>query len=109
MNAVVEPMRAPVARPVAQAMVVRVVGRVDSVRVYDGKRYTLVVCPAADAYSSPQWLEVRSKGALGARGDEVNVDVRVGGFKGRPFRVTDKDTGEIKTVTRCTVLLDLVE
>lgn len=85
-------------------------GRIEASRLFDGKRYTRFVCPAPDAYSRPQVLEVRSSRAkLGEIGDEFTGTVVVGGFTRKPYRVTDRDTGEQVTLTPVDHVLDLVE
>ena len=89
---------------------VLVKGRVEAVRRFDGTRYTRMVMAAPDAYSRPQVVEVRSKGKVAdAVGEEVSVICRLGGFTRKPFRVTDKDTGETSMVTPVDMTLDLVE
>ena len=96
----------------AEAVVgqVLVKGRLEATRRYEGVRYTRLVMAAPDAYSRPQVVEIRSKGKLGDQaGEEVTVTCRLGGFTRKPFRVTDKDTGETSLVTPVDMTLDLVE
>lgn len=71
--------------------------------------YTRIVTPAPDPYSRPQTLEIRSKGAIGQVGDEVIVPAQLGGYTRKAFRVTDKETGEIRMVTPVDMTLDAVE
>ena len=98
---------AAVAAPVP--MRVLVVGRVESSRSYEGKRYTHVLTPAPDAYSRPQLLEIRSKGKLGDKGDEVSISCILGGFQRKSYQAKDQKTGEITTVVPVEMTLDLVE
>ena len=91
------------------AMQVLVRGRLEKSRLYDGKRYSQIITPAPDAYSRPQIVEVRSKSRLGDVGDEVAVTCLLGGFSRKPYRVTDKQTGEMVTVTPVDHTLDAVE
>jgi hypothetical protein len=92
-----------------QPMRVLVVGRIELSRTHEGKRYTHVMTPAADAYSRPQLLEVRSKGKLGDKGEEVSVSCVLGGYQRKAYQVKDKNTGEIVTVLPVEHTLDLVE
>ncbi|GAQ30846.1 single-stranded DNA-binding protein [Ralstonia insidiosa] len=90
-------------------MQVVVRGRIESTRSFEGTRYTRIMTPAADAYSRPQVVEVRGKQRLGERGEEVTVLCNLGGFQRKPYRVTNKDTGEVETVTPCDMTLDVIE
>lgn len=91
------------------AMQVLVRGRIEGSKSYDGKRYTQVITPAADAYSRPQLVEIRSKGRLGEKGDEVSVSCVLGGFQRKAYETKDKATGEIIKVIPVEHTLDLVE
>jgi hypothetical protein len=88
---------------------VLVKGKVEASRRFDGKRYTRIITPAADAYSRPQVVEVRSVAKLGDLGDETEVTCRLGGYTRKPYRTTDKDTGETTMVTPVDLTLDAVE
>lgn len=90
-------------------MQVMVVGRVQKVRRHDGKTYTRIVVPAKDAYSRPSQVEVRSKQRLGEAGEDVRVLAEVGGYGRKPYQVTDRDTGERRTVEPVEITLDAVE
>lgn len=63
----------------------------------DGWWTHLIVLPAPDAYSSPSTVEVLAKRRLGERDDDVQVTVRLGGYK-RSYRATDRETGEQRVV-----------
>jgi hypothetical protein len=91
------------------SMQAQVLGKIEAVRRYDGKNYTRVICPAPDLYSKPSVLEIRSTARLGQRDDEINVVARLAGYVRKPYRVTDKDTGEQTTITPVDHTLDLVE
>lgn len=100
-----EPLKMASVRP----MQVAIKGRIENSRIYEGKRYTHVMTPAADAYSRPQLVEVRSKKKFGEKGDEVTVICALGGFARRPYKATDKETGEVSMVTPVDHTLDLIE
>lgn len=92
-----------------QVMQVLIRGRIEKSRLYEGKRYSQIITPAPDAYSRPQVVEIRSKTRLGETGDEVTVMCTLGGFSRKPYKVTDKNTGEVVTVTPVDHTLDAVE
>jgi hypothetical protein len=87
----------------------RVVGRVDSVDRYNNVFTTKVLCPAADLYSKPAVVPIRSTVRIGTKGDDIDVLVRLGGYPKKPYQATDKNTGEIRTVSQAEATLDLVE
>jgi hypothetical protein len=93
--------------PVSMRVMVR--GRIEGSKLFDGKRYTQIMTPAADAYSRPQLVEIRSKQKLGDKGDEVTVHATLGGYQRKAYQVKDKDTGEVVTVVPVEHTLDLVE
>ncbi len=90
-------------------MQVLVKGRVDARRRYEKTVYTRVVTPAADPYSRPQTLEVRSAQPVGSVGDLVSLVCVVGGFSRKPYRITDRETGETQTIVPVDITLDVVE
>jgi len=92
-----------------KAMHVVVTGRIEGSKTYDGKRYTQVMTPAADAYSRPQLVEVRSKSRLGEKGEEISCQCVLGGFQRKPYETKDKQTGEIVKVVPVEHTLDLIE
>lgn len=100
------PTRAPVT---SNAMRVQVKGRIESSRFYDGTRYTKIMTPAADQYSRPQIVEVRSKSTIGAKSDEVSVICVLGGFERKAYEAKDKGTGEVVKIVPVDHTLDLVE
>lgn len=84
-------------------------GRVEETRRHGNTSYTRVLCPAADEYSRPQTLEIRSKSRLGQKGDTITQLCLVGGYKRKPFMATDKDTGEQTRVVPVEHTVDAVE
>jgi hypothetical protein len=93
----------------AKAMQVVVSGRIEGSKTYEGKRYTQVMTPAADAYSRPQLVEIRSKARLGEKGEEMSCQCLLGGFQRKPYETKDKQTGEIVKVVPVEHTLDLIE
>ena len=107
-------MNAPVAtsptqgtRPTYNQAIVK--GKITERRRHEKSFFTRVITPAPDPYSRPQTLDIRSKASLGQVGDEVVVPVQLGGYTRKPFRYTDKDTGETTMVTPVDHTLDAVE
>lgn len=90
-------------------MQVLVAGRIEGSSRYDGKTTSRIICPAPDPYSRPSIVEVRSKSSIGSIGDEVSALGRLGGYARKAQRVTDKDTGEIKTFVPVDMTVDLIE
>ncbi len=90
-------------------MEVIVKGKIDARRRYESSTYTRMITPAADAYSRPATVEIRSKGKLGEVGEEVSVVCKLGGYSRKPYRVTDKDTGETSMVIPVDMTLDAIE
>lgn len=111
MNAEVKPIAAkektfPVL--VNQAVIAGRLGARRTMQLKEGKRFLqLCMTPAADLYSMPSVVELKSSNALGAEGDEWSGVVRVGGYPNN-FNVTDKD-GVITSVRSARVTLDVVE
>lgn len=93
----------------SRAMHVVVVGRVEGSKSYEGRRYTQVMTPAADAYSRPQLVEIRSKARLGEKGEEISCHCVLGGFQRKAYETKDKQTGEIVKVVPVEHTLDLCE
>jgi hypothetical protein len=89
-------------------MEVSIAGKVLRVRRHEAFTYTTVVTPAADSYSKPSIVEVRSKARFAERDEETTFRARLGGYEGRSYRVTDKDTGEQKQLVPVNMFLDLL-
>lgn len=87
----------------------RIFGKVEEIRRHEDSTITRILCPAADAYSQPSWVEVRSKSRFGTKGEEIECLVKLRGFKGRPFDVKDKETGEVRKGQSVIHMLELVE
>lgn len=110
MNTTATPSTSPTQGPRTLApMQTMVKGRIEARRRHGTTTYTRVITPAPDPYSRPQTIEVRSKASLGSAGDDVSVICQVGGYARKPFRSTDKDTGETTMVTPVDHTLDAVE
>ena len=92
-----------------KAMHVVVTGRIEGSKTYEGKRYTQVMTPAADAYSRPQLVEIRSKARLGDKGEEISCQCVLGGFQRKAYETKDKQSGEIIKVVPVEHTLDMVE
>lgn len=90
-------------------MQVLIVGRIESMRRYEKNTFTRVLSPAPDPYSRPQTIDIRSKQRIGQPGEEISVVGKLGGYPRKPYRVTDKETGEIVTVQPVEHTVDLVE
>lgn len=54
------------------ALTVNIRGRVVSCRTYRGRRYTVVLSPAIDAYSNPEAFEIRSRRHLANQDQDVS-------------------------------------
>lgn len=96
-------MNAPAAVAQLQAAQIKpgqtfIIGRCTLARKAGESFLHLVVLPAADEYSSPATVEIISKQRFAAAGDDVRILCRIGGFR-RQYKVTDKETGEVRTVT----------
>jgi hypothetical protein len=97
------------ARPSLRPMEVSVTGRIEEVQRYEGIHNTRIICPAADQFSQPQNVKVRSKTRIGSRDEMVTITARLGGYKRKSFKATDKETGEVVNVVPVDMTLDLVE
>ena len=106
MNAVATPA-ATTAKTIPMQVLVR--GRIDAVRRHDKTTYTRIITPAPDPYSRPQTVEVRSKQRFGPPGEEIDQLGILGGYARKPFRITDKETGETTMVNPIDMTLDAVE
>jgi hypothetical protein len=71
---------------------------VDSWPVKNPTRFnTLLRLPASDEYVTPATVEVQSAHSIGKEGETVTVTCEVGG-RYRSYQVTDKLTGDQRTV-----------
>ena len=87
---------------------VRIVGKITRVRRYEQHVYTTVICPAKDAFSRPSVVEVRSKSRWAENEEMIDVVGELGGYEGKSYQVTDRETGERKTLVPVNLFLDLV-
>lgn len=92
-----------------QPMRVIVLGRIEGSKTYDGNRFTQIMTPAADAYSRPQLIEVRSKSRIADKGEEISITCVLGGYQRKAYQIKDKQTGEVINVVPVEHTLDLVE
>lgn len=90
-------------------MQVLVKGRLVLARRHENKIYSHVLIAAADQWSSPGTVEIRSTSPLGAKGEDVEALCLLGGFRRKPFAATDKQTGVITKVIPVDNTLDLIE
>ncbi|OBU86841.1 hypothetical protein [Chromobacterium subtsugae] len=72
-----------------------VLGRIKERRSHNGYIFTTIIQPAADEYSMPGIVEVRSKKSLGQVGDDVRHLCQCSGYTNKPFESRDKETGEV--------------
>lgn len=79
-------------------IVLKLSGKIDSVRHHGGNCYTRVIAPADDPYSRPDVVEVRSKAPVGSVGQMVTLDCALHGYVRKPYKFTDPQTGEIRVV-----------
>ncbi|MBP4045187.1 MULTISPECIES: hypothetical protein [Chromobacterium] len=69
-------------------------GRVNTIRKAEEFYFTEVTLPAPDEYSQPAVVEIRSRKRIGQAGDTVECLIGCGGYRGKSFVYTDKETGE---------------
>ena len=74
--------------PSVSPNVIHIEGKIDRVEPYEGKQYTEVILPAADAYSAPSRAKVVSTRPLGAVGQEVSVECSLRGYV-QTFRINN--------------------
>lgn len=84
-------------------------GRIEESRRHEQFIYTRILTPAADEFSRPQSLEIRSRKRLGQTGDVINCVVQLGGYTRKAFQAKDKETGELYMVKPVDHTLDAVE
>lgn len=93
-------------QPIAQTMLS---GRVESVRSFDNKIYTTVICPSKDAFSMPSVFEVSSKRRFCEVGQDFTPCLfNISGYV-KSFDYTDKKSGEVKPGRKANVYFELVE
>ena len=76
-------------------MQVELTGKITKQAFHNGTHTTLLMTPAADAYSQPSTYKLKSDNALGNEGDEVTATCEMRGFvRNKQYR--DKNTGQPK-------------
>lgn len=85
---------------------VRIVGKITRKRRHERQYYTTVIMPAKDEYSRPSTVEIRSSAPLGELDDRIDVRCELGGYEGKSYRVTDRETGEARQVFPVNMYLD---
>lgn len=70
---------------------------------------TVVRLPAADEFSHPKTIELRSHSPIGDVNDKWAGIVEINGFPRSYATKPDPETGEIKNVKTATISLDVVE
>jgi len=90
--------------------VAMVVGRVMAGRrTDDGAFYTQMILPAADAFTPPAYVEVRSNRQLGNNGDDVSVRVRIGGYRRKAYETKPDQYGVSRKVQPVEVTLSAID
>jgi hypothetical protein len=71
-----------------------IIGKIQEVTSFENGGYTTeVVMPAADQYSMPAVVEIRSEKRLGNKDDEIRQVCQISGWP-RKFNYKDKNTGQ---------------
>jgi hypothetical protein len=88
--------------PVKSYPTTTITGRISSIDSWPAKNptrfNTLVRLPSEDEYATPETVELTSTHSIGKEGEVIrDVLVRCGG-RYRSYPVTDKQTGEMRTV-----------
>lgn len=92
--------------PARRPLEVLIEGKIVSQRRHENRQYTVIRCAAADAYSHPSTVEVRSSGRLGDVDQVIEVECRVSGTL-RSFNYI-KD-GEQRKGSEAKVYFDVIE
>ncbi len=99
----------PNALKLAESMIRGKITNQRKIKTQAGPLYlTLVILPAADEFTSPSTVEVRSSEKLGDVQDTVSLKVKLSGFR-RQYKYTDKESGEIQNVTTADMSLSVVQ
>lgn len=85
-----------------------IAGKITRIRRHEKFTYTTVICPAKDAYSRPSVVEIRSKARFGEMDEEIKVNAELGGYEGKSYSVTDRESGERKNLIPVNLFLDLL-
>lgn len=84
-------------------------GKVTRVRRHEKFVYTTVICPAKDEYSRPSVVEIRSMARFAEVEETCKADCVLGGYEGKSYTHTDRESGERKTLIPVNLFLDLIE
>lgn len=85
----------------------KIIGKiVSSTRPRPGQEYwsTIIIMPSNDNYSSPATIEVFSKSELGHKDQELELDIKIGGYRNN-YSVTDRETGEVRLIRSARIML----
>ena len=81
--------------------------RIESSEFYNNRYFTIVTCPAVDAYSHPSKFKVTSPQPIGQPHQTFELLLSVGGVvREKTFR--DKNTGQQKNFHEADVYLEVV-
>lgn len=94
-------------KPKIAPMQVYIEGKITRQRRHERKFYTIITAAAADVYSMPAMIEVRSDEQLGQEGDVVKIICRVSGFV-RQFDYTERGTGIRKKGDDFVAIFDVI-
>ncbi|UBI64278.1 DNA-binding protein G5P [Serratia sp. HRI] len=77
-----------------------VTGKIKRFNNSGGFYYTTIVSPAADAYSFPPVIRIKSKKSLGRIGDEItDVHCRITGYERSFHTLISKQVSSLKGIT----------
>lgn len=86
---------------------VTIIGRIDMVDFHNGKHYSIVTSPAADAYSHPSRFKVVSDNPFGQVGQTYQITLSLGGIV-RARNYKDAATGQPRVFQEADVYLNVV-
>ncbi len=83
------------------------IARIEISEFHNNRYYTIVTTPAPDAFSHPSKFKVQSDKPLGQFGQEVDLEVSVGGIvRENPYQ--DKQTRQPKVFYQADVYLSVI-
>ena len=86
----------------------KVIAKSRAINTGNGRKFlTVVALPAADEFSTPQVIELRSNEPMGAQGEPVRCKVSIGGYR-RSYDQTDPHTGDKFKVQTAQMVLDVI-
>jgi hypothetical protein len=104
---VTQPRPAPAVKPTIPAMQVYIEGKILRHRRHELKFFTCIAAAAADIYSHPSTVEVRSDNQLGEVDQVVKVVCKLSSSV-RQFQFTEKQTGMRKTGNDMSCYFDVI-